>query len=281
MWETVADEVERRGGLVLLTTRLDALERAGDRIVEAVHLNTATGARARIACDAVISTMPLKDLADALTPPPPRDVLEIANGLAYRDFITIGVLLDKLRPSRYVRRGFANNMFPDTWIYVQESDVKVGRLQIFNNWSPGMVAGNERIWIGLEYFCNEGDELWQRSDEALKGLARRELAVLGIADDADIRDMRVIRVEKAYPAYFGTYDRFDRLRRFLDSIANLYPVGRNGMHRYNNQDHSMVSARMAVECILDSSRDKRAIWDVNVEREYHEERKSDGAAGTA
>jgi protoporphyrinogen oxidase len=224
----------------------------------------------------VISTMPIKDLVAALDPSPPAEVLEIASGLAYRDFITVGVLLARLKPSTQVRRGFDNNLVPDTWIYIQESDVRVGRLQIFNNWSPGLVADPNRIWIGLEYFCTEGDDLWQRSEDELKALARMEIVKLGLAEESDVLDLRVIKVEKAYPAYFGTYSRFSELRRFLDSIANLYPVGRNGMHRYNNQDHSMVSARLAIECILDPARDKRSIWDVNVEQEYHEETKAVG-----
>jgi protoporphyrinogen oxidase len=273
MWEVVAEMIAARGGEIRLGTRLVGLRREGDRLSAAVVESAATATREAIACDAVISTMPIKDLAAALDPPPPPEVLEIASGLAYRDFITVGVLLARLTPSAQVRRGFDNNLVPDTWIYIQESDVRVGRLQIFNNWSPGLVADPKRIWIGLEYFCSEGDELWQRSEDELKALARSEIVKLGLADASDVLDQRVIKVEKAYPAYFGSYGRFSELRRFLDSIANLYLVGRNGMHRYNNQDHSMVSARLAVECILDPARDKRSIWDVNVEQEYHEEAK--------
>ena len=274
MWETVADTVTSMGGRVLLSTKLVRLTRSGERITGAVCEDTVTGERREFACDAVISSMALKDFALALDPPPPDDVLEIATGLAYRDFITVGVLLARLLPNAHVRRGFSNNMFPDTWIYVQESDVKVGRLQIFNNWSPAMVADRAKIWIGMEYFCNEGDELWRRSEAELASLAVEELARLDLAAAADVLDVRVLKVEKAYPAYFGAYDRFDALRAWLDGIANLYPVGRNGMHRYNNQDHSMVSARLAVDCILDPSLAKTAIWAVNVEQEYHEETKA-------
>jgi protoporphyrinogen oxidase len=271
MWETVAEMVEQRGGRLLLNTKLVQLQRAGDRIVGAVYENLRSGRRTEIACDAVISTMAIKDLAAAMHPPPPVEVLRVARGLAYRDFITVGVLLARFNPTPYVRRGFDNNMFPDTWIYIQEADVKVGRLQIFNNWSPGMVAEKRRIWIGLEYFCNEGDDLWRRSEAELRALACQELVKLNLAEAADILDMRVLKVEKAYPAYFGSYEHFGVLRGFLDGIENLYPVGRNGMHRYNNQDHSMVSARLAVECLCDETREKRSIWDVNVEQEYHEE----------
>jgi protoporphyrinogen oxidase len=277
MWETVAASVGALGGTVLLSTKLVELIQSGDRIVGAVCQNAGTGERHEIACDAVISSMPIKDFALALRPSPPADVLDIATGLAYRDFITVGVLLAKLRPNAHVRRGFANNMFPDTWIYIQESDVKVGRVQIFNNWSPEMVADKAKIWIGLEYFCSEGDDLWRRSEEDLASLAIHELARLDLADAVDVLDVKVLKVEKAYPAYFGSYDRFEALQRFLNGIANLYPVGRNGMHRYNNQDHSMVSAKLAVECILDPSLHKAAIWAVNVEQEYHEEAKSGSA----
>ena len=274
MWETVATSVQQMGARILLGTKLDELMLANDRIVAATCVNANTGERIDIACDSVISSMPIRDLVLALRPPPARDVLEIATGLAYRDFITVGVLLSRLKPNAHVRRGFVNNMFPDTWIYIQESDVKVGRLQIFNNWSPAMIGDRSRIWMGLEYFCSEGDNLWQSSEDELKTLARDELVRLNIADVGDILDMKVIKVEKAYPAYFGSYGRFEELRAYLDSVVNLFPVGRNGMHRYNNQDHSMVSARMAVECILDPARSKVAIWDVNVEQEYHEQAKT-------
>ena len=270
MWECVAERVRAAGGEILLSTCLCRVERSGAR-VRSVTCEGPGGERREIACRALVSTMPIKDLARALDPAPPGDVAAVANGLCYRDFITIGVLLARLRPSGFVRSGFANNLVPDTWIYVQEPDVRMGRLQVFNNWSPSMVADPDRIWLGLEYFCTEGDDLWSMDDDALRQLARRELVELGFADDADILDMRVIKVPKAYPAYVGTYGDFDRVRAFLDGIDNLYPVGRNGMHRYNNQDHSMVSARLAVECILDPSRDKTAIWNVNVEQEYHEE----------
>ena len=270
MWETVAEHVRAGGGEILLSTRLCGLRRSGSR-VDSVICEDAHGNRREIRCRAVVSTMPIRDLAQALDPPPPPDVAAIAEGLCYRDFITIGVLLARMRPSGQVRGGHANNLVPDTWIYVQEPDVLMGRLQVFNNWSPAMVSDASRIWLGLEYFCSEGDALWSMDDEALERLARRELVQLAFADDADILEMRVVKVPKAYPAYVGTYGEFARLRAFLDAVENLYPVGRNGMHRYNNQDHSMVSARLAVECILDPARDKTAIWNVNVEQEYHEE----------
>ncbi len=272
MWETVAERVVANGGAVHLDTRVVEIRLSAGRVASVVCEGTKGGERREIACDAFVSSMPLKDLARAATPAPPADVAAVAQGLAYRDFITVGVLLAKLEPSEAARPGFANHLVPDTWIYIQESDVRVGRLQIFNNWSPALVSDPSRIWIGLEYFCNEGDDLWQLSDARMRDVARDEIAKLGLARVEDIIDMTVIKVEKAYPAYFGSYGDFAVLRAWLDGIGNLYPVGRNGMHRYNNQDHSMVSARMAAQCILDPSRPKSAIWDVNVEQEYHEER---------
>jgi protoporphyrinogen oxidase len=162
-------------------------------------------------------------------------------------------------------------MPPDNWIYIQENDVKVGRIQIFNNWSPNMVQDPSKIWIGLEYFCNEGDAIWARTDDELKNLGKAEIAKIGMMDEADIEDAVVIRMPKAYPAYFGSYTRFDEIRAFLDEFNNLFLIGRNGMHRYNNQDHSMLSAKLAVENIISGNTDKTNIWDVNVDDDYHEE----------
>ncbi|MGH8261362.1 MAG: hypothetical protein ACREUG_16900, partial [Steroidobacteraceae bacterium] len=163
-----------------------------------------------------------------------------------------------------------NGMPPDNWIYVQEPDVKLGRLQVFNNWSPALVADPATIWLGLEYFCSEGDEIWSLADGSFLELASRELAKIGLIDLADVLDGTVVRVRKAYPAYFGTYSSIDRVRDYLDTFANLFPVGRNGMHRYNNQDHSMLSAKAAVDCIVNRTADKKALWSVNVDDDYHE-----------
>jgi protoporphyrinogen oxidase len=162
-------------------------------------------------------------------------------------------------------------MPPDNWIYVQEADVKLGRLQIFNNWSPALVADPSTIWLGLEYFCAQGDELWSMQDGAFLDFASRELAKIGLIDLGDVLDGTVVRVPKAYPAYFGAYSGIGQVRGYLDTFANLFPVGRNGMHRYNNQDHSMLAAKAAVDCIAAGNSDKSSLWSVNVEDEYHEE----------
>ena len=161
---------------------------------------------------------------------------------------------------------------PDTWIYIQEPDVKLGRLQIFNNWSPYMVADPHKVWLGLEYFCYESDPLWAMPDEELQQFAVAELETIGILRRSEVLDAHVVRVPKTYPAYFGTYDRFDELRQWLDRIDNLYLVGRNGMHKYNNQDHSMLTAMTVVDGIAAGQVNKAAVWAINTEQEYHEEK---------
>jgi protoporphyrinogen oxidase len=188
----------------------------------------------------------------------------------YRDFITVGLLLKNLKIKGAASHG--NKLIPDNWIYIQEPDVLAGRLQIFNNWSPWMVDDPGKVWIGVEYFCNKGDELWTRTDEQLKQLAAEELVRIGIIEQSALLDSVVLRMPKAYPAYFGTYSRFNEVRQFVDTFENLFLVGRNGMHRYNNQDHSMLTAMTAVENIITGRKDKSNIWDVNTEMEYHEER---------
>jgi protoporphyrinogen oxidase len=162
-----------------------------------------------------------------------------------------------------------SSLIRDNWIYVQEPDVRVGRLQIFNNWSPYMVADPETVWLGLEYFCNESDELWRMPDDEMIALGREELHKIGIIDQADVLDGTVLRMEKTYPAYFGAYDRFHEIREFVDGVENLFLIGRNGMHRYNNQDHSMLTAMVAVDNILAEETGKANLWQINTEQEYH------------
>jgi protoporphyrinogen oxidase len=222
-----------------------------------------------VEADWFVSTMPVRELVLGLVPEAPQPVREIAAGLEYRDFLIVGLLLRRLQPN--AEGSGPLNLVPDNWIYVQEPGVKVGRLQIFNNWSPYLVRDPGTVWLGMEYFCREGDELWRMSDERLIELAVEELDKLRLAHSADRLDGVVLRMPKAYPGYYGTYERFDELRAYLDGLANLFLVGRNGMHRYNNQDHSMLTAKRAVEAILAGSSDKSAIWAVNIDDEYHEE----------
>jgi len=241
--------------------------------VEAVDVrDEASGEVRRVAADYLISTMPIKELTELLQPED-RQIAGIAGALPYRDFVTAGLLVRRMQAGRSVCA--ANGMPPDNWIYVQEPDVKLGRLQVFNNWSPALVADPTTIWLGLEYFCAEGDDLWAMRDPAFIDFAARELAKIGLIALADVLDGTVVRVPKAYPAYFGAYSQIGRVRSYLDGLANVFAVGRNGMHRYNNQDHSMLAAKAAVECIALGSQDKTQLWSVNAEDDYHEEASSE------
>ena len=203
--------------------------------------------------------------------PEDAEVARIAAALPYRDFMTAGLLVRRMLPAGSGTA--AKPMPPDNWIYIQEPDVKLGRLQIFNNWSPYMVADPDTVWLGLEYFCNEGDALWSLPDAAMVELAKDELGKIGIIDRTTVADAMVLRVEKTYPAYFGSYDRFPELRAWLDGFTNLFLVGRNGMHRYNNQDHSMLASMTAVDNLLEGRADKANVWATNTEEEYHEEKR--------
>ncbi len=214
--------------------------------------------------------MAVKDLVTALSPAAPPKVRAIAEGLMYRDFITVGLLCRDLKVKE--NHGSPNGLIRDNWIYIQEPDVKVGRLQIFNNWSPYMVADRSNVWIGLEYFCFENDEMWRRSDQELIHLGTEELEKIGIIDHRSILDATVLRMQKTYPAYFGTYNQFPELRAYLDNFENLYLIGRNGMHKYNNQDHSMLTAMVAVDNIAAGISGKANLWEINTEQEYHEQK---------
>lgn len=270
MWEEVAKQVREKGGKIQFGHQVRGLRLEKGRVVAVRAWDISASVEVEFACDYAFSTMPVRDLVRGMNDVP-TEVREIAEALPYRDFITVGLLARKMRANPQSRSVNANNMPPDNWIYIQESDVKVGRLQIFNNWSPGMVADPSKVWMGLEYFCNEGDPLWSLSDDKLKVLGKREMAKIGLLDEDDVEDAVVIRMPKAYPAYFGSYARFDVVRDWLDGIGNLFLVGRNGMHRYNNQDHSMLTAKTAVDNILAGIEEKSNIWAVNVDDDYHEE----------
>ncbi len=265
LWEHAADLIRNQGGEILLGWRATRLFVEGDMIT-AVEAVSDSGLRRRFAADYVFSTMPVRELIDAMDTPIPGEVREVSDGLQYRDFITVGLLVDHLT----VREADGGTL-KDNWIYIQEPDVLVGRLQIFNNWSPYMVADPNKTWIGLEYFCYQTDALWKMADDDLKKFAIAEVEKIGILRAADVSDSHVVRVPKTYPAYFGTYDRFHVIREFLDRFQNLYLVGRNGMHKYNNQDHSMLTAMTAVDNILAGIQDKENVWSINTEMEYHEE----------
>jgi protoporphyrinogen oxidase len=264
MWEEVARRVTALGGAIHLRQRVVAIERAADRIVGVDVFDEASGAVRRIPCDYFLSTMPVKDLISMLRPEDSR-IAQIAAELPYRSFMTAGLLL----------RGMRGRPTPsDNWIYIQEPDVLIGRLQIFNNWSPALVADPSTVWLGLEYFCNQGDDLWTMEDGKFLEFAGGELEKIGLIERKDVIGGTLVRVPNAYPAYFGTFRQFGDLRNYLDQFSNLFPIGRNGMHRYNNQDHSMLAADAAVNSILKKA-PKGHIWSVNAEESYHE------AAGAA
>jgi protoporphyrinogen oxidase len=262
MWDEVARIVRQKGGEIHMRTRVSKILRSEDGAIRGVVARSDSGDEFEIAADYVFSSMPVRSLVRALEGDIPADVRDVAEGLVYRDFITVGVLLRRLLVSD----------IHDNWIYIQEPDVLVGRLQVFNNWSPYMVADRQLTWIGLEYFCNATDPMWSWPDEKMLSLAVDELARMKLANPADVLDGIVIRVPKTYPAYFGAYERFEQVRKLTDTIPNLFLIGRNGMHRYNNQDHSMLTAMVSVDNILAGRTDKSNVWEINTEEEYHEEK---------
>ena len=276
LWEEVAQRVTEQGGEVNRGWEARSLRIEGNRIVAAEFFDHADGVTREIEADYFFSTMPVKDLISGMGDAVPEAVRQVAGGLQYRDFITVGMLLRRLQVNHGSKQtANESGNLPDNWIYIQERDVKVGRVQIFNNWSPYMVRDPGTVWIGLEYFCDEGDQLWSMADDKLISFAAEEMEKIGFIKSEDLLDATVIRMPKAYPGYFGeAYERFDRVREYTDSIENLFLVGRNGMHRYNNQDHSMLTAMTAVENIIRGDVSKKRIWDINIEQEYHEQREN-------
>ena len=270
MWEEVARRVSERGGQIHLRHKIVGVERNGVSTTAVSVLDQETGSVRRVACDHFISTIPIHDLI-AFLRPEDSHVQRIADHLPYRDFMTAGLLLRRMNSETEPPRGRpSNGMPPDNWIYIQEPDVRIGRLQVFNNWSPALVADPSTIWLGLEYFCREGDDLWSMENGKFIDFAAAELEKIGLIDRKDVIDGTLVRVPKAYPAYFGSYAEFKSIRAYLDRFPNLYPVGRNGMHRYNNQDHSMLAANDAVTSIINGGSGKTEIWNTNADAEYHE-----------
>ncbi len=277
LWEHVADKVRAAGGEIHMGWTVDRVEACADGEsasvpghVTAVEALNAAGERRRFEGEFFLSTMPMQELTRALErggAKAPVNVREVSEGLQYRDFITVGVLANRLEVQEP-----EGGLIRDSWIYIQEPDVQLGRLQIFNNWSPYMVADPDKVWLGLEYFCYETDPLWAMPDEEMKRFAAAELQTIGILRTSEVLDAHVVRVPKTYPAYFGTYDRFEELRTWMDGFENLFLVGRNGMHKYNNQDHSMLTAMTVVDGIAAGGVDKAAVWAINTEQEYHEDK---------
>jgi protoporphyrinogen oxidase len=274
MWSEVARLVREGGGQILLHHKVVGLRCEGARVAAVRVRDETTGSTIEMPGDHVLATMPVRDLIAGLDPSPPAEVQEVAAGLLYRDFITVGLLLKRLRrPGKAAVPG-SPDLIPDCWVYVQEPYVKVGRIQIFNNWSPYLVADPSTVWVALEYFCAEGDDLWRTPDAELLALATREMTDLGFIERDDVLDGVALRTPKTYPAYFGSYNRFETIRHFTDGIDNLFLVGRNGMHKYNNADHSMLTAMAAVDMIAHGSVSKADIWAINTDGEYHEEQRT-------
>jgi protoporphyrinogen oxidase len=284
MWEVAANRMNEVGCEINKEHAVTQIQLKDNRVHTATIVDD-KGREKSVECQYLFSTMPLRELIRIITPAPPKDVLRIAEGLVYRDFITVGVLVNKLNiPDDAVTNPFkklfrkrknANRRvtrLADNWIYIQQGNVKVGRIQIFDNWSPYLVADPENtIWLGLEYFVSEGDELWEMPDEDLLTLARGELETIGFLDQDDFLDGCVLRMLKAYPGYFGTYDELPVVYEYLNTIPNLFPIGRNGLHRYNNQDHSMMTAMLSVDLICSGLSDKEVVFQCNVDSDYQEE----------
>jgi len=275
LWETVASEITNKGGEVLLNHQVVKINTNGKKIESVVC--TIGGKEEVIKGDIFISSMPLKDLVLDLDCKLPPKVKKVAQGLSYREFVTIGLLLKKLNLKNTTKIKTLNNIVPDCWIYVQEPEVKLGRIQVFNNWSPYMVKKpEETVWVGLEYFCNEGDDFWNMTESECIKFATEELIHMGIIDKEDVIDAHREKVKKAYPAYFDTYENIDEVIKYVNKFDNLYCVGRNGQHRYNNMDHSMITSFETVKNIISGEKSRENIWNVNTEKDYHESKDLDG-----
>ena len=272
LWELTASEFEKMGGKIITNAKVTGIIKDTDNKIKGIVYEKDCE-KITVDGDYIISSMPVKDLVLGMNDVP-EEYREIASGLPYRDYMTVGVLIKKLNLKNETKIRTMGNIVPDNWVYVHDKNVKMGRFQIYNNWSPYMVKDLEgTVWMGLEYFCNEGDEMWSQTDEEFASSAVKEMVTMGLIDsEGHVLDTHVERVKKAYPAYFDTYERIDELRTFLDTIPNLFCVGRNGQHRYNNIDHSMCTSFEAVKNILSGETRKDNIWNVNTEKEYHEEK---------
>lgn len=273
LWELTAQDIQKMGGKLVMNAKVvQILKDEQNRITGIVYEQD--GKTVTVEGDLVISSMPVKDLVAGMNDVP-EQFAAIAEGLPYRDYMTVGVLVPSLKLKNETKIKTMGNIVPDNWVYVHDRNVQMGRFQIYNNWSPYMVKELEKhVWLGLEYFCNEGDAMWSMTDEEFAEMAKGEMVTMGLIGSVEeVIDSHVERVKKAYPAYFDTYDQMDQLREYLNTIGNLYCVGRNGQHRYNNIDHSMCTSFEAVKNILSGETCKDNIWNVNTEKEYHEQKR--------
>ncbi len=273
LWDVTAEEIKKLGGTIIVNAKVTGIRKKGSHIKGVSYFMN--GKDIEIDGEVIISSMPIKDLVAGMNDVP-KDIARIAEGLPYRDYMTLGVLVSKLKIQNKTKMTTVGNIVPDCWVYVQDRSVKMGRFQIYNNWSPYMVADLENtVWIGLEYFCQEGDDFWNKNEEEFAKVGIEEMVKIGIIESKDdVLDYHMEKVKKAYPAYFDTYNEIDKVVDYINTIDNLFCVGRNGQHRYNNLDHSMVTSFEAVKDILEGVTDKSNVWNVNTEKEYHEEKES-------
>jgi len=268
MWDVAAEKIISLGGRIETGSVVKKIEMLGNRITAVDVLDTKTGKSRKIEGDIFFSSMPVKELIDSLDIEVPPRVREVSDGLVYRDFVIVGILMDKLASKRDGKN--MADIEKNNWVYIQAPDVQASRLQVFNNWSPYLVPDPNKILIGLEYFCYAKDSLWNKSEQDMIDLAISDMEKIGAAEKKDVLGAVVIKSEKAYPSYIGAYKDFDVLRGYLDSFENLFLIGRNGMHKYNNMDHSMLTAMTAVDNIVKNIRTKNNIWEINTEKEFHE-----------
>ena len=275
LWDVTAQEISKLGGTILTNAKVTGIHKNEQNHITGITYEQ-DGKEMSMEGDLVISSMPIKDLVAGMNDVP-KDPARIAAGLPYRDYMTVGVLIPHLNLENRTNIPTVGNIVPDNWVYVHDRSVQMGRFQIYNNWSPYLVKDLEHtIWMGLEYFCNEGDQMWMMTDEQFAKMAIDEMITLKLIDSSKaVMDYHVERVKKAYPAYFDTYEEMDTLVDYLNSIDNLYCVGRNGQHRYNNIDHSMCTSFETVKNIISGTRDRSNIWSVNTEMEYHEEKQEE------
>ncbi len=273
LYEEMAKKIIEMGGEIIFNAQVDGIS-----LDDRGNIASLRAGGKEYQGDYYVSSMPIKDLIESIGQQKTgEEVYRIATELPYRDFITVGLLVDKLKIHNETKLKTLYDRVPDTWIYVQDREVRLGRIQIFNNWSPYMVKDNTKVWIGLEYFCNEGDAMWTMEKEKFIAKAIGELVEIGVIASADdILDSTQVKIRKAYPAYFGTYSQFDKVKDYLNTIDNLFCVGRNGQHRYNNMDHSMMTAILAARHIIKGDTSKDELWNVNTEQSYHEEKENDG-----
>jgi len=270
LWEVAAERIKTMGGTIITSAQVVKIHKNADNVLTGVTY-IKDGEQIEEKGDIIISSMPVKDLVAGMNDVPAEEA-RIAKGLPYRDYMTLGVLVPSIKLKNMTKLKTVSNIVPDCWVYVQDRRVKLGRFQIYNNWSPYMIKDLEHtVWIGLEYFVNENDEFWNMSEEQFSELGVSEMIKIGLIDSKDeVIDTHMEKVKKAYPAYFDTYDEIDTLVEYLKGIDNLYCVGRNGQHRYNNIDHSMCTSFEAVSNIMSGRKDKSNVWNVNTEKEYHE-----------